>query len=481
VELMAGPISVVPTTVYLQIGGPSVNVMVQQPGAGVGAFTVTGGDTTIATAILSSPDGPGPVNLTLTPIAVGATAWTVSGASGFSQNVIALVSPVPVPPLPFTGPETQFPFKPQASESQSQSFTYDVVINEAFPGVVFEPTEPNGQYQEIREVSGDLWLVTNAQFNTNTLTFQQNSPCNPADPAYAWRLMANGNSIRYSAVPTTAPNISVTWVQMFEVDGSGNISSTPLAQTAPVDNLQLEPIWNVGTPTTTGSFEQDVTDTSSAANSFLEKFKVNGTVVWQVRKDGTLVNGSIPSSAIVPASGTATFDNVIITGNEVVQGTSLFQGPATFDSVLTADAGIQCNGNETITGNLAVIGTATFGGSVEIGSNINPESLEVFGPVAALDGETVTGGLVTDTLHIGSEQVAPTYTQATQVTLGVGGSVTWNFPVAYSATPTVVATLDANSVQSFTQNISVHANAGLANIYGPAGQLVNVIATGPVP
>jgi len=216
-------------------------------------------------------------------------------------------------------------------------------------------------------------LVTNAQFNTNTLTFQQNTPCNPADPAYAWRLMANGNSIRYSAIATTAPNINVTWVQMFEVDGAGNISSTPLVQTTPVDNLQLEPIWNVGTPTTTGSFEQDVTDTSSAANSFLEKFKVNGTVVWQVRKDGTLVNGMVPFSAIT---------GFVLPANPTFTGTATFTGPVVMEDGLTVTGGENVD-------------------ALTVSGNFNAD-----GPAYAHDGLFVSGGLTTDTSHVtGNEQV----------------------------------------------------------------------------
>jgi hypothetical protein len=370
---LVGLVDVTPTTVNLVVGGPPSNVTVQQINAGPGTLSVTGGNPLIATAVLSSPDGPGPVTLTLTAVAPGTTVWTVNGSDGFIQNVTVTVTSVPVPPIPFTGPETQFPFKPQASLSTSQSFAYDIVISEAFPGIQFIPTEPNGQYQEIREVSGDLWLVTNAQFNTNTLTFQQNTPCNPADPAYAWRLMANGNSIRYSAIATTAPNINVTWVQMFEVDGAGNISSTPLVQTTPVDNLQLEPIWNVGTPTTTGSFEQDVTDTSSAANSFLEKFKVNGTVVWQVRKDGTLVNGIVPFSAI---------SGFVLPANPTFTGTATFTGPVVMEDGLTVTGGENVD-------------------ALTVSGNFNAD-----GPAYAHDGLFVSGGLTTDTSHVtGNEQV----------------------------------------------------------------------------
>jgi hypothetical protein len=401
---LVGLVDVTPTTVNLVVGGPPSNVTVQQINAGPGTLSVTGGNPLIATAVLSSPDGPGPVALTLTAVAPGTTVWTVNGSDGFTQNVTVTVTSVPVPPIPFTGPETQFPFKPQASESQSQTFAYDVVISEAFPGVVFEPTEPNGQYQEIREVSGDLWLVTNAQFNTNTLTFQQNSPCNPADPAYAWRLMANGNSIRYSAVATTAPNINVTWVQMFEVDGAGNINSTPLVQTTPVDNLQLEPIWNVGTPTTTGSFEQDVTDTSSAANSFLEKFKVNGTVVWQVRKDGTLVNGIVPFANV---TGPFNLNNATFTG------TSTFTGPADFED------GINVSG----------------------------------APAVITDGETVTGGLTTDSLHdTGNAQIDGTET-VTGALNANGGVNTTNVDASGTVTGSSLVLTGSNPVISYVGEI----------------------------
>ncbi|MGH7745825.1 MAG: hypothetical protein ACREQ5_13745, partial [Candidatus Dormibacteria bacterium] len=44
-------------------------------------------------------------------------------------------------------------------------FNFDVIINENYPGIQFKGTEPNSVYQEIREISGDFWLVTNATWN----------------------------------------------------------------------------------------------------------------------------------------------------------------------------------------------------------------------------------------------------------------------------------------------------------------------------
>jgi len=185
---------------------------------------------------------------------------------------------------------------------------------------------------------------------------------------------------------------------MFEVDGSGNISSTPLVQTTPVDNLQLEPIWNVGTPTTTGSFEQDVTDTSSAANSFLEKFKVNGTVVWQVRKDGTLVNGMVPFSAIT---------GFVLPANPTFTGTATFTGPAVFEDGMTVSGGTAAFADPvSMTDSLTVTGGENVD-ALTVSGNFNAD-----GPAYAHDGlfvtggESVTGGLTTDTSHVtGNEQV----------------------------------------------------------------------------
>jgi hypothetical protein len=392
---MPSPIIVTPTTVSIQVGGPSANVTVQQTGAGFGAFSVSGGNSAVATAILASFDGPGPVVLIITAVTNGTTAWTVNGAGGFTQNVVVIVSPSPIPASPFVGPESQFPFLPQASESNPQAFAYDVVISEPFPGVVFEGTEPNQQYQEIREVSGDLWLVTNAQFNLPTLTFQQNSPCNPADPAYALRLRANGDMIRYSAVATTAPGITVTWVQMFEVDGAGNVFTTPLTQTVPIDSLQVSPTWNVGTPNTTGSFEQDVTDTSSAANSFLEKFTVNGTTVWQVRKDGTLVVGTVPFASIT---------GFTLPPNQTLSGTTTFNGPVVDNSSLDV------YGPTNLHGGLTVEGGETVNGLLTANNGLNVSG-----------GESVTGGLTTDSEHVtGSSQVDGNLTTNGTIT---GGSL----------------------------------------------------------
>jgi hypothetical protein len=66
-----------------------------------------------------------------------------------------------------------FPFLPANANSPPQLFPYDVIINTAFPGIEFIGTEPNAEYQEIREVNGCLWIVTNAMYNENLLQWDQ--------------------------------------------------------------------------------------------------------------------------------------------------------------------------------------------------------------------------------------------------------------------------------------------------------------------
>lgn len=49
--------------------------------------------------------------------------------------------------------------------SSGTVFTFDVVINESTPGILFKGTEANAVQTVIREVAGDLWIVSNADWN----------------------------------------------------------------------------------------------------------------------------------------------------------------------------------------------------------------------------------------------------------------------------------------------------------------------------
>lgn len=192
-----------------------------------------------------------------------------------------------------------WPFAQNPLNAIPQIINYDLVIQEPYPGICFEPTAPGGIYQEIREVDGCLWIVTNALFNPNTLQWEQDSPCNPALGAYALEQCESGNLTRYVADPTYAINTEVTWIPVWVIDTNGLHFIEPRALTSQsqVPDV-LDVTWNAGSGAKMISRQENITDTSSNVASAVDQIKVDNTPVWEVRKDGTLVIGHVPFSVL---------------------------------------------------------------------------------------------------------------------------------------------------------------------------------------
>jgi hypothetical protein len=209
-----------------------------------------------------------------------------------------------------------FPFLPSSANSPPQLFPYDVIINTAFPGVEFIGTEPNALYQEIREVNGCLWIVTNAQYNQNLLQWDQEALQNTTLPAYALEL-CDGAMTRYYSPATLIPDTPITWIPLWTVTDIGLMDSTPLEITGVTDPMnQLQVTWDPGVGIAPTAREVDITDIASSPNSLLDNLVVNGVQVWTVNKEGVLIHGTIPASAIPGIFNNATFT-----------GTTTFTGP----------------------------------------------------------------------------------------------------------------------------------------------------------
>jgi hypothetical protein len=275
--------------------------------------------------------------------------------------------------------ESIFPFLPNGASAPPQNFPYDVVINDAYPGIQFIPTEPNGEYQEIREVSGNLWLVTNAMWNANLLQWDQESPQNTGLPAYALELGADGSMTRWESPPTNIPFTPITWTRLFQVDNKGQVISVPLTVlTANQASQQIFVVWDPGVGTQVEGRLLQVTDVASAANSLLDNLVVNGVAKWSVDKNGVLVTGSVPASSIINLFVSPTFT-----------GTSTFNGPVVMNSTLDVFGAGTFHSSLTADSTFFVVGLSTLNGHANINSGLT-----------VTGGEGVTGGLTTDTLHV---------------------------------------------------------------------------------
>lgn len=346
-----------------------------------------------------------------------------------------------------------FPFLPSNAGTPPQVFPYDVVINTAFPGVEFIGTEPNAEYQEIREVNGSLWLVTNAMYNENLLQWDQESNQNTTLPAYALELNANGAMTRYESPATLIPMTPITWTPLWQVNAVGEVFSTPTevvaAGTNPVDSISVT--WDPGVGVAPVARQVDITDIDSSPNSLLDNLIVNGVQVWTVNKEGVLIHGTVPASAIPGIfnnptfTGTSTFDGpVVITDGETVTGgetvdnltvTGTFTdtgGPATFGTIHSADidnSGIittatlgstTINNSGTITTNGFVDnGPATFNGTVMFADG---SDLGVF-TSGSFDG--VLAGTFVVSLVMPASGGSYNYTLSLSVSFDIAGTITF--------------------------------------------------------
>lgn len=183
--------------------------------------------------------------------------------------------------------------------------TYDIVMAKNFPRVSFVPTEPGGLYQELVEVNGDLWFVTNATWDVNKLGWYQESgtlvTCNASQNAYAWvQKGLAGDAIRMYGAATNNPNVAVTWIPVFDAAPVGTIvEPLPLTQSGQAA-LTVNTTFNGSVATALTAFAINVQNVASASSSALVKYSVNNIPVWLVDVNGTLQIGNINPSQLNP-------------------------------------------------------------------------------------------------------------------------------------------------------------------------------------
>ena len=349
--------------------------------------------------------------------------------------------------------EVFYPFANQPSQSNQNVFPYDILVNETYPGVIFDPTEPSGVYSVIREVTGCLWFVNNADWDPNTLQWTQESPTNANLPAYALELCANGLFTRFYGTATLVPGSPITWQAVFNLSATGYINSTPLTVTSSgLGQNQLSVTWNAGIATQVEARRVVVTDTSSASNSVLDNLVVNGTSKWLIDKTGTLINGSIPFARITGYSPPS-FNNVTLTGNTTMTGNLHVQGTETVDGSITGNStlyvaananlhgGVTVTGGETVdtltvTGNESVAGTGTIGtlhvtgnsqldGSLDVNGNVHDHSSLTVDGTTNLNNVTISGTVTTT----GSGSVVTLESTDTTVNITNPSANTYDFSV----------------------------------------------------
>jgi hypothetical protein len=194
-----------------------------------------------------------------------------------------------------TWTETISPFG-SSGNSPGQLFENDVIVYEAAPGVVLNGTEPNNVWAEYREVGGDSFLATNAEYVSGTGWTQ----VNPSLPSYALALRADGEIDRLYA--NFGASVPLTWTTVLTIDPFGNFVSDGLPLTLPSQvAFSLSPTWNAGSSVMT-AFEINVTDSSSNANSLLFNAVVNGTSVFSINKEGQVSFGGSGGSTTNPGS-----------------------------------------------------------------------------------------------------------------------------------------------------------------------------------
>ena len=393
-----------------------------------------------------------------------------------------------------------YPFSGAFQNSSSSSFPFDVVINEAYPGLVLEPTEPNGVYTVFREVSGCAWWAVNADFNSTDNQWEQVSPANAALPAYAIEQCADGTINRYVASATNTPGTAVTWVAVWELDQYGNQTLNPqVATLASQIGQHLEITWNSTLSTQMSATQLDVTDTLSASGSLIENLIVNGTPRWQVRKDGTLVTGIVPFARItgfaIPSgttidspifTGTSTFNGPIVANSGITANTLHVTGNSQLDGTTTAN-NLTVTGSVTTTGGTPVVNLESTDGTIAITVpsantyNLSATRLHYSNPYLLLGGNiiqtspgVIQGSAATPFAGFLMLQFTIIFTSSGQtITLTGGGTgpgvnpITWNSPTAtYTSTAanevmTIIYT--GNCVSGASPSISYSYTGSLAN------------------
>lgn len=283
-----------------------------------------------------------------------------------------------------------FPFGSLAQASGQQIFPYDLIINEAYPGLVLDPTEPSSVYSALREVSGCVWWVLNADYNQNTNQWEQDSPTNASLPAYALEQCQDGSFTRYVTAATIVPGNPITWTPVWTMDSQGYVTIEPRPATVGTQVGEIIDVtWTAGSSTQMSATRLNVTDTSSAATSFVQDERVNNNPVWQVQKDGTLITGIIPFARITGYTPPS-FNNVTLTGTTTMTGPVVMESDDHVEGNLTVDGSI--TGNST----LYIAGHSDLHGGAQIESGLT-----------VAGGETVTGGLTTDNLTVTGTATLP--------------------------------------------------------------------------
>lgn len=277
---------------------------------------------------------------------------------------------------------TNYPFSAPDGSSPPQSFPFDVVIQEAFPGLVKLGTEPNSVYTAFREVSGADWWVINADWDANQGFWTQNDSCNANLPAYAMAQDRNGTVVRYRTDATTLPNTQITWTPVWQIKDKGNLIRTPTAYQSAVTDMNNLLAWNMGTSTRAIARSTSITDTSSASNSMLEQNFVNNAEVWSIDKTGTLTAGIIPFARITGYTPPS-FNNATFTG------TTTFNGPVAANNGETVAGGLTVTGGTT-SDTLHVTGNSTLNATTAASLNVTGNS--VFqGTVTTTSGTPLIG------------------------------------------------------------------------------------------
>lgn len=307
-----------------------------------------------------------------------------------------------------------FPFSAAPGNPQLAFLPFDLEIEKIDPGIILYPDEPNGVLTVFREVGGVSWWVVNADYNTDLAIWTQVAPANAANPAFAVAQDSAGNFFRSVAVATIIPGNPVIWNQVVSTDLNGFMTATPNTATSITQVIQnLVDTWNAGTSAAMIARQVNITDTTSAAASLVDNLVVNDVPVWSVRKDGTLVVGMIPYTALV------------IPNPWTIDVPVTFTDPVTMDDGLNVTGGtttdtLDVTGNEEVHGTLLVDGETTAAGGLDVSGGTLTSSV----PANLTDGLTVTGGETVDTLDVtGSATINdPTFTGT--VVLPSGSAVT---------------------------------------------------------
>jgi hypothetical protein len=243
--------------------------------------------------------------------------------------------------VPITWTETVGPYG-ASGNAPGEQFENDVIIFEAYPGLILNGTESNNVWTEYREVAGDAFITTNATYDpTNGWT-----QVNPSLPSFAYVFRATGEIDRLTA-PVSSPT-PIVWTKVFELDANGDmITTTGVLSLSSQVAWSLNPTWTAGTNNMIG-FAINLTNNSSGPLSELVNFKVNGTTIFSISPTGVVFFGGTsaqtnPGSTSLPGGVTMIWGFTAgIPADDSADGTLTFASPfptATLNVSPTIDTG----------------------------------------------------------------------------------------------------------------------------------------------